>query len=65
MEIGLQIRKKREELKLSRQKLAESLGYRSGHYIYEIETGKGNPSINVLERICEILKLEITVREID
>jgi len=60
-EIALVIRKKRDLMGITQQDLA----FRSGIHlrsINNIEGGKGNPSLNTLLKIAEVLKLEVIVR---
>lgn len=60
-EIALVIRKKRDLMGITQQDLA----FRSGIHlrsINNIEGGKGNPSLDTLLKIAEVLKLEVIVR---
>jgi transcriptional regulator with XRE-family HTH domain len=60
-EIALVIRKKRDLMGITQQDLA----FRSGVHlrsINNIEGGKGNPSLDTLLKIAEVLKLEVIVR---
>ncbi len=60
-EIALVIRKKRDQMGITQQDLA----FRSGVHlrsINNIEGGKGNPSLETLLKIAEVLKLEVIVR---
>jgi DNA-binding XRE family transcriptional regulator len=59
--LGLFMQQRREELSLKQEDLAEMTGI-SSKTIYLIESGKGNPSINTLRKILEILGLEIAVQ---
>jgi transcriptional regulator with XRE-family HTH domain len=60
-EISVAIRKKRDLMGITQQDLA----VRSGVHlrsINNIEGGKGNPSLDTLLKIAEVLKLEVIVR---
>ncbi len=60
-DIALVVRKKRDALGLTRQDLA----FRSGVHLRSInnlEGGKGNPSLDTLLKVAEVLKLELIVR---
>jgi transcriptional regulator with XRE-family HTH domain len=60
-EIALVVRKKRDLMGITQQDLA----FRSGVHlrsINNIEGGKGNPSLDTLLKIAEVLKLEVIVR---
>lgn len=60
-EISVVIRKKRDLMGITQQDLA----VRSGVHlrsINNIEGGKGNPSLDTLFKIAEVLKLEVIVR---
>lgn len=59
-EIGHIIQKRRESLSLKQEDLSEMTGVTS-KTIYLIENGKGNPSIGTLQKLMEILGLEIVV----
>lgn len=60
-EIALVIRKRRDALGLTQQELAtrSSVHLRS---ICNLEGGKGNPSIDTLLKVAEVLRLELLVR---
>jgi transcriptional regulator with XRE-family HTH domain len=60
-ELGHIIQQRREALSLKQEDLAEMTGITS-KTIYLIESGKGNPSINTLQKILEVLGLEIFVQ---
>lgn len=60
-EIASVVRKKRDLMGITQQDLA----FRSGIHlrsINNIEGGKGNPSLDTLLKIAEVLKLEVIVR---
>lgn len=54
MRIGLQIRIARVENELSAADLARKVGISRSH-LSEIESGKKNPSISTLNKLCEAL----------
>lgn len=54
LEVGRRIREKREELKLSRECLAERAEI-SPRFVADIERGIVGPSLTTLKRICETL----------
>lgn len=60
--IGKQIRKRRKSLNISVNTLAKKTGL-SRRFIYKIENGKGNPTIKTLEKIFEVLEVDILVFE--
>lgn len=60
-ELGHIMQQRREELSLKQEDLAEMTGI-SSKTIYLIESGTGNPSINTLQKITEVLGLEIVVQ---
>lgn len=59
-EIGALIRKRRDYFGISQEALSEmsQLGIRT---IHQIETGKGNPSFSTLQKLLNILGLDIVV----
>ncbi|MEO6844954.1 MAG: helix-turn-helix domain-containing protein [Ginsengibacter sp.] len=59
-EIGNVIAVRRESLALNQQDLAEMAGV-AAKTIYMIESSKGNPSLQTLQKIMEVLGLEIKV----
>lgn len=58
--IGEQIRLRRKELMITQPDLADIAGI-SVNTLYKIERGQGNPTIEVLGKILDVLGLEITV----
>lgn len=60
IEIGEEIRKRRNMLKITQPHLAEMAGI-SESTILRIEKGQANPTIEVLKKITDILGLEITI----
>ncbi len=62
--IGSQIRQRRKSLKITQGQLAELAGV-SLNTLSRIESGKANPTIDVIEKIAEILglKLELKIKQ--
>lgn len=60
IEIGQMIENRRDALSLKQEDLAEMTGI-SSKTIYLVESGKGNPTIDSLHKLLEILGLEISV----
>lgn len=60
-EIGLMIRKRREFLNLRQEDLAE-LSKLGNKTINMIEQGTGNPSFKTLQKVAEVLGLEIFLK---
>ena len=58
-EIGLRIRKRREEMKLTQEQAAELLDISLTHY-KNIEHGRGNMSVDLLMVLCEEFELDPT-----
>lgn len=56
--IGSRIKEERSRLKLSQEKLSENLGYCS-NYIYQIESGKRNASIEALVAMADYFKVSL------
>ena len=61
MEIGLLIKKRRESLRLRQEDLSE-LSQVTIKTIHLIEQGKANPSIKTLNKIAEVLGLELLLK---
>lgn len=60
LEIGKKLQQRRDELSIKQEDLAEMTGITS-KTIYLIESGKGNPSVDTLNKIMDVLGLEITI----
>lgn len=60
MKIGTSIAKRRKELHLSQEQLAEKADISQTH-ISKIELGKDNPSLDLLERIATALDCELLI----
>ena len=59
--IGEQIKLRRKELRITQPDLAEIAGV-SVNTLYKIERGEANPTLEVLEKLLDVLKLEILIR---
>ena len=57
-QIGESIKNRRKELGITQPHLAELAGI-SVNTLYKLERGNGNPSLNVLNKIIEVLGLEL------
>ncbi len=57
-EIGQIIQKRRKELRLLQSDLAEMAGV-SVNTLYKIERGQGNPSIEVIEKLVDVIGMEL------
>lgn len=58
--LGETIKNRRKELGITQPHLAE-LAKVSTNTLYKIERGLGNPSIDVLNKLAEVLGMEITL----
>ena len=61
VDIGKIVQERRNELGLKQQDLAEMADV-TIKSVYTIENNKGNPTINVLSKVFNVLVLEITVK---
>ena len=59
MEMGLRIRKRREELKLTQEKAAELIDISETHY-KNIECGRKKMSMELFMKICEVFQMDQT-----
>ena len=59
--IGKTIRNRRNELNITQPHLAE-LAQISTNTLYKIEREQGNPSLNVLNKLAEVLGMEIILQ---
>lgn len=59
--LGETIRKRRKELRITQPHLAE-LAKVSTNTLYKLERGQGNPSLDVLHKLAEVLGLELTLQ---
>ncbi len=60
-EIGNIIQKRREFLSLTQEDLAEMSGVTS-KTVYLLEQGKGNSSLDTMQKIVEVLGMELLIR---
>lgn len=58
--LGETIKKRRKELSITQPHLAE-LANVSTNTIYKLERGQGNPSLDVLNKLAEVLGMELTL----
>lgn len=56
--VGQSIRDRRKELKITQPHLAEVAGV-STNTLYKIEKGQGNPTLEVLNKLAEVLGMEL------
>ena len=59
-EIGYRIQGRRQSLNIKQEDLAELTGITT-RTIYAIESGIGNPSLSTLEKIADVLGLELRI----
>ena len=60
-EFGYVIKKRRKTLKINQDDLSE-ISNVALHTISDIESGKGNPTLHVMEKICDVLGLKLDIR---
>ena len=60
-EFGNMIKERRKVLKINQDDLSE-ISEVALHTISDIESGKGNPTLNVMAKICDVLGLELDIR---
>lgn len=58
--IGSLLKKRRKELMINQFDLSEITGI-AVHTISDIESGKGNPTLQVINKICDVLGMEILI----
>lgn len=59
-EIGEAIKNRRKELRVTQPHIAE-LAKVSTNTLYKLERGQGNPSLDVLNKLIDVLGLELTL----
>lgn len=59
-QLGETIRKRRKELSITQPHLAE-LAEISTNTLYKLERGQGNPSLEVLNKLAEVLGMVLTL----
>jgi len=60
-DVGKSIKKRRKELRITQPHLAE-LAEISTNTLYKLERGQGNPSLQVLCKVAEVLGMEIQLQ---
>lgn len=60
-ELGNLLRQRRKLAKITQRDLAELSGL-AVHTLSDLESGKGNPTLEVLSKLCAVLGLEIRVQ---
>ncbi len=58
--LGEAIKSRRKELSITQPHLAE-LANISANTLYKIERGQGNPTLEVLNKLAEVLGMELTL----
>jgi len=58
--LGETIKRRRKELSITQPHLAE-LAKVSTNTLYKLERGRGNPSVDVLNKLAEVLGMELTL----
>ena len=59
-ELGKVIKNRRKQLRITQPHLAE-LANISTNTLYKLERGQGNPSLNVLNKLAEVLGMELSI----
>lgn len=59
--LGEIIKNRRKELSITQPHLAE-LAKVSTNTLYKLERGQGNPSLDVLNKLAEVLGMELTLK---
>ena len=59
--LGETIKKRRKELNITQPHLAELAGI-STNTLYKLERGQGNPSLKVLNKLSEVLGMELILK---
>lgn len=59
MSVGVNIRKRRYELRMSQQELADAMGYKTRSTIAKIESGENDVSQKKLKRFAEVLETTV------
>jgi transcriptional regulator with XRE-family HTH domain len=60
-ELGNILRERRKLAKITQRDLAELSGL-AVHTLSDVESGKGNPTLEVLSKLCVVLGLEIQLQ---
>ncbi|MCB9279995.1 MAG: helix-turn-helix transcriptional regulator [Lewinellaceae bacterium] len=59
-QIGAAIRTRRRALKITQPHLAELAGV-SVNTLYKLERGQGNPTLEIVHKLAEVLGMELTL----
>lgn len=59
-QLGQTLRDRRKLAKITQQDLSDLAGL-AVHTISDLESGKGNPTLEVLSKLCAVLGLEIQI----
>ena len=59
--LGEAIKNRRKDLDITQPDLAE-LAQISTNTLYKLERGQGNPSVDVLHKLTEVLGMELTIQ---
>jgi y4mF family transcriptional regulator len=59
-QLGETIRKRRKDLSITQPHLAE-LAEISTNTLYKLERGQGNPSLEVINKLADVLGMELTL----
>ena len=60
-ELGKMVRKRRQLLQIDQRSLSEIAGI-SVHSLSNIEAGKGNPTVEVLDRVLNAMGMELRIQ---
>lgn len=60
-QLGESIKNRRKELSITQPHLAE-LAKVSTNTLYKLERGQGNPSLDVLNKLAEVLGMELVIK---
>ena len=60
-EFGSIIKDRRKILKINQEDLSE-ISEVALHTISDIESGKGNPTLQVIHRLCDVLGLKLSIK---
>jgi transcriptional regulator with XRE-family HTH domain len=61
MDLGISIKTRRKELDITQPHLAE-LAQISVNTLYKLEKGQGNPSVDVVNKLAEVLGMELSIQ---
>ncbi|MCD6180759.1 MAG: helix-turn-helix transcriptional regulator [Candidatus Cloacimonetes bacterium] len=60
-ELGALLKNRRKTLNIHQKDLSEISGV-ALHTVSDIESGKGNPTLTVMNKLCDVLGLELLVQ---